>query len=495
MTSVPPGLGQPDGDPDEFDFGHLLGATRHVGVEDAAVRTDDDHADSAPPTPPAPTPAESTDAGPAGFCENCGHPRDATDRFCERCGTQLAALDPAPAAALPTPAPPQTVLPPVAPPPPNPVPPLPAPLPAPPVQPVPEPPAPIPSAPTEPDDLSMTRVFHDPSIDAALPPPPDPSSAGLISYVPGISDAPPEPVIETPPLPPAVEQDVAEVTSAPEIAVPIVEHTPESPPAVADNQSDADRTPYLSESPASAVLPPVAQAEVDAVGSAPINSEVESATDSGDASNDQAEDQPGTPLYASPPLVPAPHVESELAQDDDDDEDAATVSIAALRAARAAAAQPTGPTVQAVHCPSGHPNAPQADQCRTCAAPIIDRTVSIIARPVLGTLHFDDGRVERLDVPLVLGRKPKPDQTIGDETGRAIMLDDPDKLLSRVHAEVRLVDWQVQVLDRESMNHTFVQLPGQTMFQLRPGEPFPIPPGTRIILGDVTSCIYTTDLG
>jgi hypothetical protein len=187
---------------------------------------------------------------------------------------------------------------------------------------------------------------------------------------------------------------------------------------------------------------------------------------------------------------------AEAGGDEDEsgeDEDAATVSIAALRAARAAAAVPQGPTVQAVHCPDGHPNPPHLDQCRRCAAPITDRSVTIVARPILGTLRFDDGRVEALDAPLVIGRKPNADQTVGSEAARAIALDDPDKLLSRVHAEVRLAEWQVHILDRESMNHTYVQLPGQTMFQLRPGEPFPIPPGTRIVFADVTSCRYTPE--
>ncbi|MBS1846779.1 MAG: FHA domain-containing protein, partial [Actinobacteria bacterium] len=175
-----------------------------------------------------------------------------------------------------------------------------------------------------------------------------------------------------------------------------------------------------------------------------------------------------------------------------DDEDSATVSITAFRAARAAAeAAAYGPTVQAVHCPAGHPNPAQAEQCRICGEPIIDHSITIIARPIIGVLLFDDGTVEPVDQPLILGRRPRADQSIGDEPARTITLADPDKLLSRVHAEIQLADWQVRVVDRESMNHTFVQIPGQAMFQLRPGEPYPIPLGTRIAFGDVTSCRYS----
>jgi hypothetical protein len=105
-------------------------------------------------------------------------------------------------------------------------------------------------------------------------------------------------------------------------------------------------------------------------------------------------------------------------------------------------------------------------------------------------LCFEDGHTEPLDRPLLIGRKPDPDETSGSEPARAVQLDDPDKVLSRVHAEIRIAEWQVQVIDRESMNHTFVQLPGQVLFQLHPGEPFPIPPGTRIVFAEVAECRY-----
>lgn len=204
-----------------------------------------------------------------------------------------------------------------------------------------------------------------------------------------------------------------------------------------------------------------------------------------------------TPTGSTPTILPASAsataAAGQDAEEDNEDEDTATVSIEALRAARAAKSAASGPTVQAVHCPEGHPNPPHLEQCRRCSALIIDRSIGIIPRPVLGALHFDDGHTEALDAPLVIGRKPKADQTVGSEPARAIALDDPDKLLSRVHAEIRLAEWQVQVIDRESMNHTFVQLPGQSMFQLRPGEPFPIPPGTRIIFADVTSCRFAIE--
>jgi hypothetical protein len=71
-----------------------------------------------------------------------------------------------------------------------------------------------------------------------------------------------------------------------------------------------------------------------------------------------------------------------------------------------------------------------------------------------------------------------------------VRLPDPDTVLSRTHVEIRLVDWQVQVVDRDSMNHTYVTLPGQGPTQLRPTEPFPIPVGTVVSLGDAVRLTY-----
>jgi hypothetical protein len=172
----------------------------------------------------------------------------------------------------------------------------------------------------------------------------------------------------------------------------------------------------------------------------------------------------------------------------DADENAATVQRAArLEPPRTGGGPPgttAGPTVRSVHCPARHPNPPHGELCRTCGQPIADRTVTTIVRPPLGRLRLPDGRVIELSHPVVLGRRPPEDLSIDGEPAQSIRLPDDDKVLSRVHAEVRLVDWQVQVVDRDSMNHTFVELPGHPPMQLRPAEPFPIPLGAIVNLGD-----------
>ena len=59
---------------------------------------------------------------------------------------------------------------------------------------------------------------------------------------------------------------------------------------------------------------------------------------------------------------------------------------------------------------------------------------------------------------------------------------DPEQVLSKVHAEIRLDNWDVYVVDRNSRNATFVTLPGQPAQRLTGGEPLRIVPGTTIDL-------------
>ncbi len=193
---------------------------------------------------------------------------------------------------------------------------------------------------------------------------------------------------------------------------------------------------------------------------------------------------------ASVPPAPAPVATASAADTGDHEPDSHTISIADLRARQAAGGASSGPTVQAVHCTAMHPNPPHSDRCRTCDAHILDHSVRTISRPSLGELHFDDGQIIPLDRPVVVGRKPADDALVGGEAARAVRLSDPDSLLSRTHLEVRLVDWQVQIVDRDSMNHTFVALPGKPPTQLRPAEPFPIPPATIVRLGDAATFTY-----
>ncbi len=173
------------------------------------------------------------------------------------------------------------------------------------------------------------------------------------------------------------------------------------------------------------------------------------------------------------------------------DHDGNTVSIAGIRAIVAQTAV-SGPTVQAVHCAKSHPNPVHAATCRECGDPIHNREQTTIRRPSLGQLRLTNGDAYLLDRPMILGRKPSTlqDHEISGEQPRLVALEDADQLLSKVHLEVRVEEWQVLVVDRHSTNHSFITLPDRPMMQLRPGDPTQIVDGTTIDLAGSVHLIY-----
>ncbi len=359
--------GDDDGD---FDFGHLLGETKHRGVEDAAVRAEEE-ADSQ---------AEEVSHELVQPADPASAPNPDETRVFD--GTSR----------------------------------------------LPEPPSPPPADP-EPDPASP-EIDEAPAAEApagaGVQAPPAPT-AGMISTVPGMGGQSP--------------------AAAPTEATP----PPDLPPPPATNEPAATPAPPIAPSPLTA--------KTDLVSAAPA---------------------------AVPPRAPT-DAEDEATED-------RTVRKSDLAAARAKAAATAagGPTVQAVHCAAGHPNPVHADQCRSCQQPLTDRTISVITRPTLGHLTFSKGKQVPLDKPIVIGRRPPKEVHVEGERALPVAVGDPDKLLSRTHIEVRLVDWQVQIVDRDSMNHTFIEVPGRSPLQLRPAEPYPIPPGTVVNLADAVRFTYDT---
>lgn len=148
-----------------------------------------------------------------------------------------------------------------------------------------------------------------------------------------------------------------------------------------------------------------------------------------------------------------------------------------------------GPTLPAVHCSAGHPNAPQAVRCRSCGGAIVDRQVTIVERPTLGRLLFDDGLVVEIDRPVLIGRKPTVDGAPADPP-RLVTLPDPEGALSRTHLELRLEGWEVLAVDRQSLNGTMLTVPGSDPTYLRPLEPVVITDGTVLTLAEARSCTF-----
>src|SRR4029450_13387146 len=76
-------------------------------------------------------------------------------------------------------------------------------------------------------------------------------------------------------------------------------------------------------------------------------------------------------------------------------------------------------------------------------------------RPPLGVLTFDDGEAYALTGDVIVGREPAVDDLVVTGGGRAVRIADDDRTISRAHALIRLVGWDVFLEDRGSANGTF----------------------------------------
>ena len=138
--------------------------------------------------------------------------------------------------------------------------------------------------------------------------------------------------------------------------------------------------------------------------------------------------------------------------------------------------------VNAIRCPAGHLGPVGSDACRVCHRPVPQQIPIEVPRPPLGVLRGSSGEDLELDGTLILGRHPRVPAGMDAQQLSLITLHDPAKDVSGQHLAVTLDGWRVLVTDLGSTNGTSVVLPGRHPVRLRPREPFPIEPGTRVQL-------------
>jgi pSer/pThr/pTyr-binding forkhead associated (FHA) protein len=112
-------------------------------------------------------------------------------------------------------------------------------------------------------------------------------------------------------------------------------------------------------------------------------------------------------------------------------------------------------------------------------------------RPPLGLLVFDDGATCTVDAGYVVGRAPEVDPRVHAEELRGLVVEDRGGTVSRVHAEVRIRDGDVLLVDLGSRNGTFVVRPGDVVWERAPARaPLRLEPGTRVRLGHQRSFVF-----
>lgn len=152
-----------------------------------------------------------------------------------------------------------------------------------------------------------------------------------------------------------------------------------------------------------------------------------------------------------------------------------------------ATAKATALTVKVMgfKCARAHPSDPRSAFCTVCGMPV-DQTQPLIevVRPPLGMLILDDGMTYVLAADAVIGRDPEH----SDAAQRGLVplrVDDSSGGMSRAHAEIHLLNWDVTVVDRGSTNGTRTRLPGyRDWIRLAPNQSMVLVPGTEVMLGN-----------
>ncbi len=159
----------------------------------------------------------------------------------------------------------------------------------------------------------------------------------------------------------------------------------------------------------------------------------------------------------------------------------------ALERRMEATARATSLTVRVTgfKCARAHPSDPRSAFCTVCGMPV-DQTqhAAEVVRPPLGMLVLDDGMTYLLAADVVIGRDPENSEAAA--RGLApVKIEDSSGGMSRAHAEIRLVNWDITVVDRGSTNGTRARLPGyRDWIRLQPNQPMVLVQGAEIMLGN-----------
>ncbi len=99
-------------------------------------------------------------------------------------------------------------------------------------------------------------------------------------------------------------------------------------------------------------------------------------------------------------------------------------------------------------------------------------------------VRIGESVLRALEVPVILGRRPRLPRIIQDVSPRLVVVDSPGKLVSGSHLSIRQVGSSLVVTDLRTTNGSLVTVPGSPTRRMRQGESVVVTAGTQVDMGD-----------